>query len=430
MEFKKIEISKLIPANYNPRKQLQEGDAEYQKIKNSITEFGFVEPIIVNADMTIIGGHQRFTVLKDLGYTEVECIIVDVDKTKEKALNVALNKISGEWNFELLSKLLDDLQQENYNIEFTGFDLSEAEKLWDEYLEQGDSDNSKDDEFEIELPENPISKSKDVWILGKHRLMCGDSTKLDMVQTLVDGTDIKLVCTDPPYNVDYGSTQHPSWRKRSIMNDSMSKDDFHDFLYKVFSNIASVADKGAMLYSFMSAQEWGNMMDVLSDCGFHWSSTIIWNKDRLVLSRKDYHTKYEPIYYGWIDNAPRIHQLDDRSQSDVWDYQRPSKSDLHPTMKPIELMQKMITNSSYRGEYVMDLFGGSGTTLIACENTDRKAYLMELDPKFADVIVNRYIDKVGKSDEVFLIRDGVKTSYAELELNEIYTGKDGDENGE
>ncbi|NCC01906.1 MAG: site-specific DNA-methyltransferase, partial [Clostridia bacterium] len=150
----------------------------------------------------------------------------------------------------------------------------------------------------------------------------------------------------------------------------------------------------------------------------HWSSTIIWNKDRLVLSRKDFHTKYEPIFYGWVDNAPRIHQLEDRSQTDVWDFQRPSKSDLHPTMKPIELMQKMITNSSYRGEGVLDLFGGSGTTLIACENTNRKAYLMELDPQYADVIVNRYIDKVGVSEEVFLLRDGGKIAYHELEFEE------------
>ena len=166
MTFEKIGIQELIPAEYNPRKQLKSGDEEYEKIKNSITEFGFVEPIIVNADKTIIGGHQRFSVLKDLGYTELECVVVNVDKTKEKALNVALNKISGEWNFELLSKLLDELQQENYDIEFTGFDLSEAEKLWDEYLEKEEGDNSQDDDYEIELPENPVSKKGDIWLLG------------------------------------------------------------------------------------------------------------------------------------------------------------------------------------------------------------------------------------------------------------------------
>lgn len=181
MEFKKIDVSKLIPANYNPRKQLKEGDSEYEKIKNSIAEFGFVEPIIVNADMTIIGGHQRFSVLQGLGYTEVECVVVDVDKTKEKALNVALNKISGEWDFQMLSKLLDELQQENYNVEFTGFDLSEAEKLWDEYLESEDKDSSKDDEYDVELPENPISQMGDLWLLGNHRLMCGDSTDISSV---------------------------------------------------------------------------------------------------------------------------------------------------------------------------------------------------------------------------------------------------------
>ena len=414
MEFRKIAIDKLVPAEYNPRKKLQPEDKEYEKIKNSIKEFGFAEPIIVNSDMTIIGGHQRYSVLKDLGYAEIECVVLEVDKTKEKALNIALNKISGEWDFEQLSKLLDDLQKQDYSVEMTGFDMSEAEKLWDEYLGE-QSDTSKDDEFEIELPEKPISKKGDVWLLGKHQLMCGDSTILADVQKLANGGEIKLICTDPPYNVDYGATQHPSWRKRSIMNDAMGKDEFHDFLFKAFSNAVSVAESGAMLYSFMSAQEWGNLMDLLSDCGFHWSSTIIWNKDRLVLSRKDYHTKYEPIFYGWLDNAPRIHQLEDRTQSDVWDFQRPSKSDLHPTMKPIELMQKMITNSSYRGETVLDLFGGSGTTLIACENTDRKSLLMELDPQYVDVIVKRYIDKVGSSNEVFLLRGDEKIPYEQVQ---------------
>ncbi|MEA5085149.1 MAG: ParB N-terminal domain-containing protein [Lachnospiraceae bacterium] len=231
MDYRKIEIGKLIPASYNPRKQLKAGDEEYEKIKNSITEFGFVEPIIVNADMTIVGGHQRFSVLKDLGYTEVECVVVDVDKTKEKALNVALNKISGEWNFELLSKLLDELQQENYNIEFTGFDLSEAEKLWDEYMPK----DAQEDEEEIpEVPEEPVIQENDIILLGKHRLICGDATKAEDLNKLMAGQKAKLIVTDPPYGISYvGKTEDAL----TIANDSLNDEEFYNFLFEAFKRV-------------------------------------------------------------------------------------------------------------------------------------------------------------------------------------------------
>lgn len=414
MEFQKLKIKDLIPAAYNPRKDLKPGDPEFEKIKRSIEEFGYVEPVIVNSDMTIIGGHQRVKVLSALGHEEIDCVVIEVDKTKEKALNIALNKITGDWDTESLATLLSELDKESYNIELTGFDWDEAEKLL-KTLEK--EDNSADDEYDVELPEEPISKIGDVWQLGRHRLMCGDSILPEDIKTLTEGKTVEMVFTDPPWNVNYGATDHPSWKSRTIKNDSMSTEDFKEFMEKSFARMAEAMVVGGMAYVVMSAQEWGSLMPALGDNGFHWSSTIIWNKDRLVLSRKDYHTRYEPIWYGWKDGAPRIHPLTDRQQCDVWDIPRPSKSEEHPTMKPVELVQRAIENSSKRGNFVLDQFGGSGTTLIACENTGRTCFMMELDPKYVDVIVNRYIDKVGGSGEVYLLRDGEKLSYNKVVID-------------
>ncbi|MDK2793104.1 MAG: hypothetical protein PWQ25_1967, partial [Deferribacteres bacterium] len=406
MEFRKINIDRLKHAEYNPRKDLKPGDAEFEKIKNSITEFGYCEPIIVNSDMTIIGGHQRAKVLKELGYTEIDCVVINIDKTKEKALNIALNKVTGEWDFESLAKLLDELKEEDYNIELTGFDFSEAEKLWDEYISENKRDYYKDDDFDIELPEEPVTKRGDIWLLGKHRLMCGDACSESDVAALMREDFADMVFTDPPWNVNYGATEHPSWKQRTILNDSMTTEEFKKFLDSAFKVMNKFSKPGCMTYVVMSAQEWGNLMLSLKENGYHWSSTIIWNKDRLVLSRKDYHTKYEPIWYGWSDGSARLHPLTDRQQCDVWDIPRPSVSELHPTTKPVELVVRAIKNSSNMKDIVLDLFGGSGTTLIACEETDRRCRMMELDEKYADVIVKRYIDKVGSDADVFVLRDG------------------------
>ncbi|MDI3476650.1 MAG: hypothetical protein PWQ59_175 [Thermoanaerobacterium sp.] len=419
MEFRKINIDRLKHAEYNPRKDLKPGDAEFEKIKNSITEFGYCEPIIVNSDMTIIGGHQRAKVLKELGYTEIDCVVINIDKTKEKALNIALNKVTGEWDFESLAKLLDELKEEDYNIELTGFDFSEAEKLWDEYISENKRDYYKDDDFDIELPEEPVTKRGDIWLLGKHRLMCGDACSESDVAALMREDFADMVFTDPPWNVNYGATEHPSWKQRTILNDSMTTEEFKKFLDSAFKVMNKFSKPGCMTYVVMSAQEWGNLMLSLKENGYHWSSTIIWNKDRLVLSRKDYHTKYEPIWYGWSDGSARLHPLTDRQQCDVWDIPRPSVSELHPTTKPVELVVRAIKNSSNMKDIVLDLFGGSGTTLIACEETDRRCRMMELDEKYADVIVKRYIDKVGSDADVFVLRDGEKIRYVDIKREQV-----------
>jgi len=406
-----------MAAKYNPRKDLKPGDVEYEKLRRSIEEFGYVEPVIWNGRTgNIVGGHQRYKVLTSLGYTDIECVVLDIDEQREKALNVALNKISGEFDIPLLTDLLRDLNEDGFDVSLTGFDATEMEDLF----KGKTSNNVKEDNFDADKAvaeiETLVSQRGDVWLLGKHRLMCGDSTSADDVRKLMDGTKARCVFTDPPWNVDYGSdAKHPSWKARQILNDKMSTEKFGAFLLAAFKCMADVSEPGCMTYVVMSAQEWGNIMPAMSDAGYHWSSTIIWAKDSLVLSRKDYHTQYEPIWYGWFGTEKRLYPLKDRKQSDLWQIPRPKVSIEHPTMKPVALVAKSLLNSSRTGDITLDLFGGSGTTLIAAEQTERICNMMELDPKYCDVIVKRFISQVDGDEGVFLLRDGHKTPYAEVQ---------------
>ena len=419
MNIQKIPASKLKAAAYNPRKDLKPGDAEYEKLRRSIEEFGYVEPVIWNQRTgNIVGGHQRFKVLVALGYDEVDCVVVDLDEQREKALTVALNKISGEFDIPLLTDLLRDLNEDGFDATLTGFDVVEMEELFKEKT----SGKVKEDNFDADKAvaeiETPISQRGDIWLLGKHRLMCGDSTSADEVRNLMSGAKTRCVFTDPPWNVDYGSdAKHPSWKSRQILNDKMSAEQFGAFLLAAFKALAEGSESGCMTYVVMSAQEWGNVMPAMREAGYHWSSTIIWAKDSLVLSRKDYHTQYEPIWYGWFegaDKAKRLCPLKDRKQSDLWQIPRPKISVEHPTMKPVALVAKALLNSSRTGDVVLDLFGGSGTTLIAAEQTERACRMMELDAKYCDVIVRRFIEHAGGDEEdVFLMRNDIKLSYME-----------------
>ncbi len=418
MDIQKISVDRIKAAKYNPRKNLKPGDAEYEKLKRSIEEFGYVEPVIWNKRTgNIVGGHQRYKVLTALGYNEIDCVVLDIDEQKEKALNIALNKISGEFDIPLLSELLKDIGDNGFDVSLTGFDMAEIDELFKDKT----AGNVKEDDFDADKAiaeiETPITKRGDIWLLGKHRLMCGDRTTLDDVKLLMDNKKTRLVFTDPPWNVDYGSdTKHPSWKPRTILNDKMSTEDFGAFLLQAFSCMKAVSETGCMTYIVMSGQEWGNLMNAMRELGFHWSSTIIWKKDSLVLSRKDYHTQFEPIWYGWLDGT-RLCPLTDRKQSDVWDIPRPKISVEHPTMKPILLVAKSIMNSSHTGDVVLDLFGGSGTTLIAAEQTGRSCNMMELDPKYCDVIVKRFIEsKDGDSDGIELLRLGIRTPFKEVQI--------------
>ena len=399
MEFKKLKINSLIPASYNPRKKLKPGDAEYEKIKNSITEFGYVDPIIVNSDMTIIGGHQRWSVLKALGYDEVDCVVIEIDKTKEKALNIALNKVTGEWNKELLADLIKDLQSLDYNVSMTGFEPPEIDELFNDVH----SKDVKDDKFDLDkaLDDEAFVKSGDVWLLGRHRLMCGDSTKPDNISILMNGKKANLCITDPPYNCSYeGGTG------MRIMNDNWSDSKkFYQFLLDAFKNAYGFMADGAAIYVFHSDAEKVNFFNAVVNAGFHYSTTCIWVKNALVIGRMDFQMRHEPIIYGFKDTAK--HKFyGDRKQTTVWEFDKPVKSKLHPTTKPLALMGYPIGLSSQENGIVLDLFGGSGSTLIAAEQMNRIGYLMELDPVYASVIVRRYAAFKGCIDEIKVIRDG------------------------
>jgi len=417
MDFRKIPAEKLNPAHYNPRKDLKPGDPEYEKLLRSVEEFGYIEPVVWNERTGhIVGGHQRFKVLVQLGLTEIDCVVVNMEETREKACNIALNKISGEWDTQKLYVAITDLEKYGFDVAVTGFEVQELDKMW-QTLERKKGniveDNFNADEEAAKI-ENAVTQPGDIWQIGRHRLMCGDSTDVSAVKTLMEGKKAKFSFTDPPWNVDYGGTAHPSWKQRSIMNDKMSKEDFRKFLLAAFSAMASVVEPGAVVYIAMSAQEWGTLMPVMEEAGYHWSSTIIWFKDSLVMSRKDYHTQYEPIWYGWKTGAAHLVSLEDRKQSDVWEIPRPKKSEEHPTMKPIELVARAINNSSWKGDDILDLFGGSGTTMMAAEQTDRTAHLMELDPKYCDVIALRFAKMQNTDSGIFLLRDGQKLSFNEV----------------
>jgi DNA modification methylase len=418
MDIRKIAVSRLNPAKYNPRKDLQPGDPEYEKLLRSVEEFGYVEPIIWNEKTgRIIGGHLRFKVLKQLGFTEIDCVVVNLDEQREKALNIALNKIGGEFDAPKLADLLQDLEKSGFNLDITGFEIPEIDKLYQQMARaQGIVlEDDFDGDAEAAKITEPITRGGDVWLLGKHRLMCGDSTYIGSVAQLMDGAKARMIFTDPPWNVDYGAdSKHPSWKSRQILNDKMSAEEFYSFLLAAFKAMASVSVSGAMAYVVMSAQEWGSVMTAMKAAGFHWSSTIIWAKDRLVLSRKDYHTQYEPIWYGWLEGEKRLCPLQDRQQSDLWQFDRPSKSAEHPTMKPIALAAKAINNSSHIGDAVLDLFGGSGTTLLAAEQSGRASYSMELDPKYCDVITKRYLEYQKSDADIFLLRGGERLAYHEI----------------
>lgn len=406
MELKKLPIASLIPAEYNPRKALKPGDKEYEKIKNSIQEFGYCEPVIVNADMTIIGGHQRVTVLQDLGYTEIDCIVIDIDKTKEKALNIALNKITGEWNKELLADLIADLQDSDFDVSFTGFEPPEIEQLMNSVHDKEIEEDDFDVEAELEAP--AMSKEGDLWILGNHRLLCGDSTLPESYDRLMDGKKANLVVTDPPYNVNYQA------EAGSIKNDKMEEEQFEKFLFAAYVNMEQSMADDASIYVFHSDSHGLAFRKAFEEAGFYLSGCCIWKKNSLVLGRSPYQWKHEPVLFGWKKGGK--HQwYSDRKQSTIWEYDRPKKNDLHPTMKPVNLIAYPIKNSSMSNCIVLDPFGGSGSTLIACEETKRICYTIELDTKYTDVIVKRYAELVGSTDQISLIRDGKTYSYAEAE---------------
>jgi DNA modification methylase len=380
MKLETVAIASLTSDPNNARKHDQKN---LEAIVGSLKAFGQRKPIVVSSDGVVVAGNGTIEAAKRLGWDKIDVVRVPEDWTADqiKAFALADNRTAelASWNGEVLTAQLRELEFAGFEVAEFGFEPVEiefnAEELKDEIPE---------------LPEEPRAKHGDLWQLGDHLLFCGDSTSAASYERLLGDGFADLIVTDPPWNVNYGATDHPSWKSRTILNDHMEADEWQSFVAGFVSNFSSFSKGGCPIYLVMSAQEWPVIDATLRDHNFHWSSTIIWAKDRLVLSRKDYHTQYEPIWYGWNDAAPRLSPVEDRKQSDLWQFDRPSRSDLHPTTKPVELLVRMIQNSSKRGDVVLEPFAGSGSTLIACEQTDRKCRAIELDPKYVDVIVKRW----------------------------------------
>lgn len=406
MLIEKKKTQSLLPAEYNPRKDLKPGDPEYEKLKRSIEQFGYVEPVIWNkATGRVVGGHQRLKVLIDMGITEVDCVVVDFDEEHEKALNVALNKISGDWDKDKLALLITDLQASDFDVSLTGFDQNELDDLFRDDTKDG----VHEDEFDVdaELKKPIFSKPGDLWKLGDHRVFCGDSTLLESYETLMAGKQANLVITDPPYNVNYEGSAG------KIKNDNMANDKFYQFLLAAFTNTEKVMANDASIYVFHADTEGLNFRRAFQDAGFYLSGCCIWKKQSLVLGRSPYQWQHEPVLYGWKKKGK--HQwFTGRKESTIWEFDKPKKNGDHPTMKPVPLLAYPIMNSSMTGCIILDPFGGSGSTLIAAEQTKRVCYMIELDEKFVDVIVNRYIETVGTSANVRCIRDGLEYNYEEI----------------
>ena len=402
MEIVKVDINELISPEYNPR---QITDDEMGKLKNSINEFGYVAPIIVNKHNNhIIGGNQRYEALKSLGYTDVDVIFVDEpDLNREKALNIALNKINGEWDNVKLKEILVELHDDDFNLDLTGFEKIELTDLNIEL------DNHKEDKTEITEddyePEDDIEVTVslgDIYQLGNHRLMCGDSTKIDDVEKLMNGKKADMVFTDPPYNVAYTggmkkeNSKLKSNNRNMIKNDKMDEDTFYNFLYNVYINLKLNTKEKSAIYVFYAHSMTRQFISSFQDAGLKQRSIIIWHKTSGGFGdfMAQYMNAYEPCIYG--SNGETVNWYGPNNEKTVWNMDKEKKCDLHPTMKPLELVGRAIKNSSKENDIVLDLFGGSGSTLISCEQLNRNCYMMELDPKYCQVIINRWEEFTGE----------------------------------
>jgi DNA modification methylase len=400
--FEKVNIDRLVPYARNARTHSKE---QILQLRASFREFGVVNPIIVDKDLNIIAGHGRVLAAKEEGITEVPCVFAEhLTEAQKRAYIIADNRLAlnAGWDAEMLSVEIADLQGADFDISLLGFDDAELNKL------MGNMEDVKDDDFDVdaELQKPAITKSGDLWLLGKHRLVCGDSTKAETFGLLMDGKLANLTVTDPPYNVNYEGTAG------KIKNDNMTDDKFYKFLLDAFVLTEKAMARDASIYVFHADTEGLNFRRAFSDAGFYLSGTCIWKKQSLVLGRSPYQWQHEPILFGW-KKAGKHTWYADRKQTTIWEFEKPKKNGEHPTMKPVPLIAYPIVNSSMTGCIVLDPFGGSGSTLIASEQTDRICYTVELDEKFCDVIVKRYIEQVGHANDVYLVRDGKKMSFGD-----------------
>ena len=401
-EMQLISVAQLIPYQNNARTHSKE---QINKLRSSIREFGFVNPVIIDREYNIIAGHGRIAAAREEGITEVPCVFVDhLTEAQKKAYILADNRMALDagWDEDLLRVELEALEEMGYDLGLTGFDDKELAALFPAV-------EAKEDDFDVEaeLQKPTFTRAGDVWTLGRHRLVCGDSTNAETYTTLMDGVKANLVITDPPYNVNYEGSAG------KIKNDNMAGEKFYEFLLAAFKNMESVMAADASIYVFHADTEGLNFRRAFADAGFYLSGCCIWKKQTRVLGRSPYQWQHEPVLYGWKKNG-RHQWYTGRKETTIWEFDKPKKNGDHPTMKPIPLLAYPIGNSSMANSVVLDPFGGSGSTLIACEQTDRICRTIELDEKFCDVIVNRYIEQVGSADGVTVLRDGRTYSYEEV----------------
>lgn len=404
-EMQLVAISKLIPYVNNARTH---NTQQINKLRSSLREFGFINPVIIDREFNVIAGHGRIMAAKEEGINEVPCVFVDyLTEAQKKAYIIADNRMAMDagWDEELLKVEIEALQAEDFDLSLTGFDEKELAGFFDTF------DNAKEDDFDVdtELGKPPVTKTGDLWLLGNHRLLCGDSTKEKSYTLLMNGKKANLVVTDPPYNVNYQGTAG------KIKNDNMENEKFYQFLFDAFTCMAKAMAEDASIYVFHADTEGLNFRKAFADAGFYLSGTCIWKKQSLVLGRSPYQWQHEPCLFGWKKNGK--HQwYSDRRQTTIWEFDKPKKNGDHPTMKPVPLIAYPIKNSSLSNCIVLDPFGGSGSTLIACEQTNRICHTIELDEKYCDVIVKRYIEQVGTAENVSVVRNGKTICFDDLEV--------------
>ena len=404
-EMQLISIDKLVPYVNNARTHSAE---QIIKLRSSLREFGFVNPIIIDRDFNVIAGHGRLMAAKEEGINEVPCVFADfLTDAQKKAYILADNRMAMDegWDEELLKIEMEELQNLGYDLGYTGFDEKELADLFGI-----DDKEVKDDEFDLTaaLEKASFVERGDVWFVGKHKLMCGDATSSEDVAKLMEDKKANLILTDPPYNVAFKSSDG-----LTIQNDSMKNNDFYEFLFSSFKNMAEHLENGGAAYIFHADTEGLNFRKAFIDAGFHLAGCCIWVKDSLVLGRSDYQWQYEPVLYGFMQNGKHP-WYSDRKQTTIWNFDKPKKNSNHPTSKPLDLLAYPINNSTQANAIVIDTFGGSGSTLMACEKMNRICYTMELDEKYASVILRRYVEDTNDSENVYVIRNGEKILYKDL----------------
>ena len=403
-EFELVSIDKLIPYINNARTHSPE---QINKLRSSLREFGFINPIIVDKELNIIAGHGRVLAAKAEGITNIPCVYVDyLTDAQKKAYIIADNRIAmdADWDEKLLRVELEALEGEMFDLSLTGFDEKELNDLFKKDVEV------EDDDYDLTsaLEKATFVERGDRWVVGRHVLFCGDATCEDDVNKLMDGKRANLLLTDPPYGVSFTSSSG-----LKIKNDSLKNEEFYKFLLSAFKNMVDHCENGASAYCFHADTEGLNFRTAFVDAGFHLAGCCIWVKDSFVLGRSDYQWQHEPILYGFLQNGKHS-WYSNRKQTTIWNFKKPKRNENHPTSKPLDLLSYPLQNSSQENAIVLDTFGGSGSTLMACEFSNRICYTMELDEKYASVILRRYVDNTKDNDNVYCIREGKKTLYNEI----------------